>query len=58
MNIQQEGFGQYPFRSDHLAIADLIILTNSTLISFEQQNSLASLPQTVAVLCIPFGKSL
>lgn len=31
--------GQYPFRFDHLAIFDLIILTASILTSFEQQNS-------------------
>jgi hypothetical protein len=36
----------------------LIILTISILTSFEQQNSLASRPQTVAVQDIPFGKSL
>jgi hypothetical protein len=58
MDIQLEGLGQYPFRSDYLAIADFDHFTTSTLTSFEQQNSLASLPQTVAVLGIPFGKSL
>jgi hypothetical protein len=28
MNIQSEGFGQYPFRSDHLAIAEFDYFNN------------------------------